>query len=71
MSNLKVTLAYPFTGPDGVEHRADSTISLPRHEANRLLAAGLARTPDPTAAKKTATRKTAAKSAPSAPVKEN
>ena len=44
--NLKVTLAYPYTGPDGVEHRADSTVSLPTEDAKNLLHAGRARLPE-------------------------
>ena len=44
--NLKVTLAYPYTGPDGVEHRADSTASLPTEDAKNLLHAGRARLPE-------------------------
>lgn len=56
--NLKVTLAYPYTGPDGVEHRADSTVSLPLEEAKNLLHAGRAR-PTETPTKK-ATKATSA-----------
>jgi hypothetical protein len=52
--NLRVTLAYPYTGPDGTEHRADSTVSLPREEAKNLLHAGRARYPE-TPVKKAAT----------------
>lgn len=54
--NLKVTLAYPYTGPDGIEHRADSTVSLPLEEAKNLLYGGRAR-PAETPAKKAATPK--------------
>lgn len=41
--SLKVTLAYPYTGPDGVEHRADRTVSLPVEVAQHLLWSGRAR----------------------------
>lgn len=44
--NLKVTLAYPYTGPDGVEHRADSTVTLPVEDAQHLLWSGRARLPE-------------------------
>lgn len=44
--NLRVTLAYPYTGPDGVEHRADSTVSLPLEVAKNLIHFGRARVPD-------------------------
>lgn len=47
----KVTLAYPYATEDGVEHRADSTISLPIEVANDLLYAGRARDPEKPAAK--------------------
>lgn len=46
---IKVTLAYPYTSEDGVEHRADSTVSLPRALGNELIYAGRARVPDDTA----------------------
>lgn len=55
----KVTLAAPYTDADGKERKADSMVSLPRHEANRLLARGLAREPE---APKPTTTKAAAKS---------
>jgi topoisomerase IA-like protein len=54
----KVTLAFPYIDADGKERKADSTVSLPRHEANRLLARGLAREPE---APKPTTKKAAAK----------
>lgn len=41
----KVTLAASYTDADEKTHKADATVSLPRHEANRLLDAGLARLP--------------------------
>lgn len=44
----KVVLAYPYTDADGKDHKPDVTLTLPRHEANRLLFAGLARVPDAT-----------------------
>lgn len=44
---IKVTLAYPYTDPDGKTHAADKTISVPRNVGNDLLYAGLAREPDP------------------------
>jgi hypothetical protein len=50
--NLKVTLAYPYTDADGVNHRADTTVSLPVEVAQNLLWNGLAR-----AAEKTPTTK--------------
>jgi hypothetical protein len=43
---IRVTLAYPYTTEDGVNHRADSTISLPREVANDLIYFGRARVPD-------------------------
>lgn len=46
MQNKKVTLAAAYTDADGKEHKADSSVSLPRHEAHRLLDAGLARLPE-------------------------
>lgn len=52
MTMKKVTLAYPYTTEDGVEHRADSTISLPREVANDLLYSGRAREPEPKKADK-------------------
>lgn len=47
----RVVLAAEYTeavedGKDKV-HKADATITLPRHEAHRLLDAGLARLPEP------------------------
>jgi DNA topoisomerase I len=57
----KVVLAYPYTDEDGELHKADKSIDLPTHEANRLIHAGLARDPEPKTAKKTAAKKTAAK----------
>lgn len=50
----KVVLAYPYTDADGATHKADSSIELPRGEANRLLNAGLARGLEPRAKKSTA-----------------
>lgn len=41
----KVVLAAAYTDADGKAHKADATLTLPRHEANRLLFAGLARVP--------------------------
>jgi hypothetical protein len=41
--NLKVTLAYPYTDAEGVNHRADSTVSLPLEVAQGLLWNGRAR----------------------------
>lgn len=43
----KVTLARAYTDAEGAAHKADATVELPRHEANRLLADGLAREPKP------------------------
>lgn len=43
MTNTKkVVLAYPYT-VDDTTHEADTELDLDRHEANRLLKAGLAR----------------------------
>lgn len=52
-TDKKVVLAYPYTDADGKNHKADSSQSLPRHEANRLLDAGLARDPGPRVKKST------------------
>ena len=49
MSKRSVTLAYPYTDADGKNHKADTTLSLERAEANRLLGAGLAREPEASA----------------------
>lgn len=46
MSKKSVTLAYPYVGEDGKNHRADTTLDLEVAEANRLLHEGLARVPD-------------------------
>jgi hypothetical protein len=48
MSKKSVTLAYPYTGADGKNHKADTTLSLDVAEANRLLIEGLAREADKT-----------------------
>lgn len=42
----KVTLAADYTDEAGKNHKADASPTLPRHEANTLLAAGLARLPE-------------------------
>ena len=56
--NLRVTLAYPYTDEDGKDHKADSTVSLPREAAKNLIHAGRARlTQTPT---KQATKATSA-----------
>lgn len=41
-----VTLAYPYTDGEGKAHKADTTVSLPRHEAVELIHYGRARVPD-------------------------
>lgn len=41
MSNVEVTLAYPYKS-----HKADDTVSLPPDEASRLLSDGKARPPE-------------------------
>jgi hypothetical protein len=46
---LRVTLAYAYTDKAGKSHDADSTVNLPRAEANDLLHFGRARVPDTTA----------------------
>lgn len=46
MSKKKVTLAYPYVGDDGKNHKADTTLDLDSAEANRLLFEGLARDAD-------------------------
>lgn len=43
---MRVTLAYPYTTPDGVEHAPDETIDLENEEARRLLGDGFARLPE-------------------------
>lgn len=43
---MRVTLAYPYTTPDGVEHAPDETIDLDTDEARRLIGDGFARHPD-------------------------
>lgn len=48
MAKKSVTLAYPYTGDDGKNHKADTTLSLEVAEANRLLHEGLAREADQT-----------------------
>ena len=48
MSKKSVTLAAPYTGEDGKNHKADTTLDLEVAEANRLLFAGLAREADKT-----------------------
>lgn len=45
-----VTLAYPYTTDDGVNHKPDSTIRVPDELAAQLIRDGKARTPDKTAA---------------------
>lgn len=51
MSNpdKKVILAAPYSDADGRNHKPDSAVTLDRAEANRLLAAGLARLPETSA----------------------
>jgi hypothetical protein len=44
-----VTLAYPYEDADGKKHKADTVLDLEVAEANRLLAAGLARLPEKSA----------------------
>lgn len=46
MQNKKVTLAAAYTDADGKDYEADAEVDLPRHEAHRLLDAGLARLPE-------------------------
>ena len=46
MSKKSVTLAAPYTDAEGKNHKADSTVEVDVHEANRLLHAGLAREAD-------------------------
>jgi hypothetical protein len=43
----KITLAYPYTGADGKNHRPDTTVDVDDAEAARLLHYGLARVPEP------------------------
>lgn len=43
---MKVELAYPFQGPDGVNRKADSTVDLPDETAIELVAYGRARWPE-------------------------
>ena len=43
----KITLAYPYTGADGKNHRPYTTIDVDDAEAARLLHYGLARAPEP------------------------
>lgn len=43
---MKVELAYPFTGADGTNHRADSTVDLPDETAIELVSYGRARWPE-------------------------
>lgn len=42
----KVILAFTYTDADDKTHKAGSTVTLPRHEANRLIKGGLARLPE-------------------------
>lgn len=55
--NIRVTLAYPYTGEDGVAHRADSTISLPLEVGKNLIHSGRARVPDSKASTAKTTKK--------------
>ena len=48
----KITLAYPYTGADGKNHRPDTTIDVDDAEAARLLYYGLARVPESAPEKK-------------------
>ena len=48
----KITLAYPYTGADGKNHKPDVTIEVEEGEANRLLHYGLARVPESAPEKK-------------------
>jgi hypothetical protein len=43
---VKVTFAYPWTDPDGVEHKADQTQDLPQELADNLINEGRARPAD-------------------------
>jgi hypothetical protein len=43
---LSVTLAYPYTDGEGKNHKADTTLALPRGEAVELLTYGKARSAD-------------------------
>lgn len=49
----KVVLAFTYTDVDGKAHDAGSTVTLPRHEANRLIVGGLARLADAAGGKPT------------------
>jgi hypothetical protein len=51
MSQKKVTLAHPYVGEDGTNHKPDTTLNLEVGEANRLLFLGLAREADTTTKK--------------------
>lgn len=43
MTTTRVTLAYPWQGPDGVNHRADTTVSVERAIGEDLILTGRAR----------------------------
>ena len=45
---MKVTLAYPYTDPEGKAHDADETVELVDDVASSLIADGRARTADTT-----------------------
>lgn len=40
---MKITLAWPWTGPDGVTHDPDTTVEVDRSTGSVLLHRGLAR----------------------------
>lgn len=40
---MKVTLAYPWQGPDGVNHRADTTVTVADDVGRDLILTGKAR----------------------------
>lgn len=40
---MRVTLAYPWTGPDGVNHRPDTTVTVPDDVGRDLILIGRAR----------------------------
>lgn len=50
MSKIAVTLAYPWQGPDGTNHRADTTVRVDDATGRDLILRGRARPADRDAA---------------------
>lgn len=66
---MRITLAAPWTGPDGTNHRAGTTVSVDKRVASQLIYLGRARVADPDPAGKPAATKASAPASGSTPDK--